>query len=49
MLPTSFGRQCGSPPGPCKHIWEKVWRMFVWVAENEIELAEWFVKLDSDS
>eukprot|EP00040_Diaphanoeca_grandis_P007477 m.41053 g.41053 ORF g.41053 m.41053 type:complete len:556 (-) comp18689_c0_seq1:40-1707(-) len=34
---------------PCKHIWEKVWRMWVWVAEHESHLAEWFVKLDDDS
>eukprot|EP00040_Diaphanoeca_grandis_P007681 m.41862 g.41862 ORF g.41862 m.41862 type:complete len:812 (+) comp18935_c0_seq1:266-2701(+) len=34
---------------PCKHIWEKVWRMWVWVAEHESHMAEWFVKLDDDS
>ena len=34
---------------PCKHIWEKVWRAWVWVADHEAHLGDWFVKLDDDS
>lgn len=34
---------------PCRHIWEKVWRMWVYVAETELHLADWFCKIDDDS
>uniref|UniRef100_A0A7S2RPT9 Hexosyltransferase n=1 Tax=Mucochytrium quahogii TaxID=96639 RepID=A0A7S2RPT9_9STRA len=33
----------------CRHIWEKVWRSWVWVAENDLETADWFFKVDDDS
>ena len=34
---------------PCRHIWEKVWRSWVYVAENDLHLAEWFLKVDDDT
>lgn len=34
---------------PAKHIWEKVWRSWVHVAENYIDSAEWFTKIDHDT
>lgn len=51
-LNRTYGSTLCGPEGnvvPCKHIWEKVWRMWVWVATNEIQLGDWFVKLDDDS
>ena len=29
----------------CRHIWEKMWRSWVWVSENEIGMADYFVKV----
>mmetsp|Transcript_8945 Transcript_8945/g.10238 ORF Transcript_8945/g.10238 Transcript_8945/m.10238 type:complete len:455 (+) Transcript_8945:129-1493(+) len=34
---------------PCRHIWEKVWRSWVYIAENDIDSAEWFLKVDDDT
>ena len=34
---------------PCKHIWEKVWRSWIWVNEHEINSADFFLKVDSDT
>ena len=34
---------------PCRHIWEKVWRSWLWVAEHELHLADWFAKVDDDT
>jgi len=33
----------------CRHIWEKVWRSWVYIAENDIDKAEWFFKVDDDT
>ena len=32
-----------------KHVWEKVWRMHVYVYENLLNKYEWFSKIDSDT
>jgi len=34
---------------PCRHIWEKVWRSWVYVFENDLASAEWFLKIDDDT
>lgn len=34
---------------PCRHIWEKVWRSWVYVEEHFLGDAEWFAKIDDDS
>mmetsp|Transcript_5195 Transcript_5195/g.7950 ORF Transcript_5195/g.7950 Transcript_5195/m.7950 type:complete len:436 (+) Transcript_5195:441-1748(+) len=34
---------------PCRHIWEKVWRSWDWVAANDLDKAEWFFKIDDDT
>jgi len=34
---------------PCRHIWEKVWRMWLWVARHDIQHVHWFAKIDTDS
>eukprot|EP00038_Savillea_parva_P025178 m.46544 g.46544 ORF g.46544 m.46544 type:complete len:896 (-) comp6779_c0_seq1:129-2816(-) len=31
-----------------KHIWEKMWRSWVWVREHRAHNFEWFVKVDDD-
>jgi len=46
-LNTSRKTMCGSRP--CRHIWEKVWRMIAWTAENEAEYGDWFCKVDEDT
>ena len=33
----------------CRHIWEKMWRSWIWVAENDLDKAEWFLKVDDDT
>ncbi len=33
----------------CRHIWEKMWRAWVFVSENDVDKAEWFCKIDDDS
>jgi hypothetical protein len=33
----------------CRHIWEKVWRSWVYVFENDLDKAEWFLKIDDDT
>jgi hypothetical protein len=33
----------------CRHIWEKVWRSWVYVFQNDLDKAEWFLKIDDDS
>ena len=33
----------------CRHIWEKMWRSWVFVQENHMDLAEWFCKVDYDT
>jgi hypothetical protein len=32
-----------------KHIWEKVWRSWIWVREHRAQQFDWFVKVDDDS
>lgn len=39
---------CGDG-APCRHIWEKVWRAWVYIAEKDLDKADWFVKIDDDS
>lgn len=34
---------------PCRHIWEKVWRSFAFIAGREIERADFFLKVDDDT
>lgn len=36
-------------PIACRHIWEKVWRSWVYIAENDIDSADYFFKIDDDS
>jgi hypothetical protein len=36
-------------PKICRHIWEKMWRSWVYVADNHIDRAEWFCKIDYDT
>lgn len=33
----------------CRHIWEKMWRSWVYVQENHLDQAEWFCKVDYDT
>lgn len=33
----------------CRHIWEKMWRSWVFVEENHLDQAEWFCKVDYDT
>lgn len=33
----------------CRHIWEKVWRSWVYIANNDLDTAEWFCKIDDDT
>eukprot|EP00581_Thalassiosira_minuscula_P000641 CAMPEP_0183735004 /NCGR_PEP_ID=MMETSP0737-20130205/45415_1 /TAXON_ID=385413 /ORGANISM="Thalassiosira miniscula, Strain CCMP1093" /LENGTH=392 /DNA_ID=CAMNT_0025968643 /DNA_START=781 /DNA_END=1959 /DNA_ORIENTATION=+ len=40
--------ECGMED--CRNIWEKIWRSILWVfSHGDSQLAEWFVKVDSDS
>jgi len=34
---------------PCRHIWEKVWRSWVYIYMKEMRKAEWFLKIDDDT
>jgi len=44
-------KSCGDPghPEPCRHIWEKVWRSWVYIADHDLNKAEWFFKIDDDT
>jgi hypothetical protein len=33
----------------CRHIWEKMWRSWVYVQEHHMDQAEWFCKVDYDT
>jgi hypothetical protein len=33
----------------CRHIWEKMWRSWVYVQEHHADQAEWFCKVDYDT
>ena len=33
----------------CRHIWEKMWRSWVYVADHQLDSAEWFCKVDYDT
>jgi len=33
----------------CRHIWEKVWRSWVYIADNDLDKADFFFKIDDDS
>jgi len=33
----------------CRHIWEKMWRSWVYVQEHNMDQAEWFCKVDYDT
>lgn len=39
----------GPDQKPAKHIWEKVWRSWVHIADNYLDEAEWFTKIDHDT
>ena len=32
-----------------RHIWEKMFRTWIWIEENDLDKADWFVKLDDDA
>jgi len=34
---------------PCHHIWEKVWRGWVWVKDHELDRGDYFFKIDDDT
>ena len=36
-------------PKICRHIWEKMWRSWVYVDDNHVDRAEWFCKVDYDT
>ncbi|KAL7535674.1 hypothetical protein ACHAXR_006657 [Thalassiosira sp. AJA248-18] len=36
-------------PKVCRHIWEKMWRSWIYVGENHLDEAEWFCKVDYDT
>ncbi|KAL3782697.1 hypothetical protein ACHAWO_010820 [Cyclotella atomus] len=36
-------------PKICRHIWEKMWRSWLYVADHHSHTAEWFCKIDYDS
>ena len=36
-------------PTICRHIWEKMWRSWIYVDENHADRAEWFCKVDYDT
>ena len=36
-------------PKICRHIWEKMWRSWVYVADRHSDRAEWFCKIDYDT
>jgi hypothetical protein len=33
----------------CRHIWEKMWRSWIYVSEHHLYDAEWFCKVDYDT
>ena len=46
-------KQCVSPeiPNPCKHLWEKTWKSWLWMREHawDGEEADYFLKIDDDA
>jgi hypothetical protein len=36
-------------PKVCRHIWEKMWRSWVYVGDHHLNEAEWFCKVDYDT
>eukprot|EP01082_Thalassiosira_pseudonana_P005527 g4848.t1 g4848 contig18:57135-58478(-) len=36
-------------PKICRHIWEKMWRSWVYVGDYDLDKAEWFCKVDYDT
>jgi len=36
-------------PKICRHIWEKMWQSWIYVADNHLNEAEWFCKVDYDT
>ncbi|KAL3798976.1 hypothetical protein HJC23_005115 [Cyclotella cryptica] len=36
-------------PKICRHIWEKMWRSWVYVGGHHLDRAEWFCKIDYDT
>jgi hypothetical protein len=32
-----------------KHIWEKMWRSWIWVADHKLTEYDWFLKVDDDN
>lgn len=43
------GKETCSDGMLCRHIWEKVWRMWVHVYMHDLASAEWFMKVDDDT
>lgn len=36
-------------PKVCRHIWEKMWRSWVYVGDHHLDQADWFCKVDYDT
>jgi len=36
-------------PKICRHIWEKMWRSWIYVKDHHLDQAEWFCKVDFDT
>ncbi|KAL7492893.1 hypothetical protein ACHAWT_002164 [Skeletonema menzelii] len=48
--PPTFNRKTGrTEQKVCRHIWEKMWRSWVYVDEHHSNDAEWFCKVDYDT
>ena len=48
---TRSWENCQSNKGQkvCRHIWEKMWRSWVYVEQHHLHDAEWFCKIDYDT
>ena len=48
--PPTINRRTGrTEQKVCRHIWEKMWRSWVYVEEHHLTDAEWFCKVDYDT
>jgi len=41
-------RKTGKPT-VCRHIWEKMWQSWIYVADHHLNQADWFCKVDYDT
>ena len=44
-----FGCEEKGKPKVCRHIWEKMWRSWVYVGDHHLDHADWFCKVDYDT